>query len=274
MWLNPVAVGGVPFGAGAPLGMIAGPCAAESEGLCVEVAGTLKEACADAGVGYVFKSSFDKANRTSGGTGRGPGIDGGLAILSEVARQCKVPVITDIHDAGQAALAADACDALQIPAFLCRQTDIVVAAAETGLPVMVKKGQFLAPGDMEPVMRKALVDGGGGVMACERGTTFGYGNLVVDMRSLVVMGRIGCPVVFDATHSTQMPGAMGGSSGGERSMAAPLARAACAVGVDGLFFEAHPDPASAVSDAATQLPLDDALALVQSAARISALGAG
>ena len=269
--MSQVRIGEAPFGGGAPLGIIAGPCAAESLGLCVEVAGRLGETCAKFGAGYVFKASFDKANRTSAGSGRGPGIDEGLGILASVKEQCQVPVITDIHDAGQAAMAATVCDALQIPAFLCRQTDLIASAAATGLPVQVKKGQFLAPEGMAGVAEKASAAGDGGVLLCERGSFFGYRDLVVDMRSLVVMRKLGHPVVFDATHSVQQPGAADGASGGLREMSVPLARAACAVGVDGLFFEAHPDPQRAVSDAATQLPLPDACALIEAAVRISSL---
>ena len=270
--MSQVRIGEAPFGGGAPLGIIAGPCAAESLEMCVEVAGRLGEASAKLGAGYVFKASFDKANRTSAGSGRGPGIDEGLKILASVKEQCQVPVITDIHDAGQAAMAATVCDALQIPAFLCRQTDLIASAAATGLPIQVKKGQFLAPEDMAGVVEKASgADGGGGVLLCERGSFFGYRDLVVDMRSLVVMRKLGHPVVFDATHSVQQPGAADGASGGLREMSVPLARAACAVGVDGLFFEAHPDPQRAVSDSATQLPLPDACALIEDAMRISSL---
>lgn len=269
--MRQVRVGKVAFGKGAPLSVIAGPCAAESLDLCVQVAETMAEACAKAGVGYVFKASYDKANRSSAGSGRGPGMDEGLGILAAVKKQCGVPVITDVHEPSHAATVAQACDALQIPAFLCRQTDLVVAAAETGLPVQVKKGQFLAASDMAGVAQKAEASGGGGVLLCERGTFFGYHDLVVDMRSLVTMRGLGHPVVFDATHSVQKPGAAGGASGGEREMAEPLARAACAVGIDGLFLEAHPDPSQAVSDKDTQLPLPDACSLIASAARFANL---
>ncbi len=265
--MSRASIGAVPFGDGAPLGIIAGPCAAESLGLCVEVAEAMAEACSAAGTGYVFKASFDKANRTAATSGRGPGIDEGLSVLAKVRERCGVPVITDVHEPGQAAQAAQAVDALQVPAFLCRQTDLLVAAAETGLPVMVKKGQFLAAEDMAGVIDKA--GGKGGVLLCERGTFFGYRDLVVDMRSLVVMRSLGAPVVFDATHSVQRPGAAGGASDGTREMSAPLTRAACAVGIDGLFLEAHPDPASAVSDRETQLPLAEARALVAEAAAIA-----
>ena len=270
--MSKVSIGKVAFGKGAPLGIIAGPCAAESGELCTKVAKTLSAACKEAGVGYVFKSSYDKANRTSTKTSRGPGIKHGLAILAKVKEQCSVPVITDIHDTTQAIEAAKVCDALQIPAFLCRQTDLIVAAAKTGLPVMVKKGQFVAASDMAGVVEKATQSGDGGVLLCERGTFFGYHDLVADMRSLVTMREMGHPVVFDATHSVQQPGKRGGSSGGLREMVAPLARAACAVGVDGLFMESHPDPANAISDPDTQLGLDDACALISAAAKISALG--
>ena len=269
--MSTVAIGGVPFGGDAPLAVIAGPCAIESPQLCVDVAGALKQSCAAAGLGYVFKASFDKANRTSAATGRGLGLDAGLAALAEVKAKCAVPVVTDVHLPEQAPVAADVCDALQIPSFLCRQTDLVAAAAATGRPLHIKKGQFLSPDEMVHVARKAKDSGASGVLVCERGTTFGYNNLVVDMRSLHLMRRTGCPVVFDATHSVQLPGAADGESGGERELAPVLARAACAVGVAGLFFEAHPEPDSAISDAASQLDLGQARATIAAAARLSAL---
>ena len=266
-----VAVGGVRIGAGQPLAVIAGPCAAESLELCLEAGTALRQACADAGVGYVFKASFDKANRTSGATGRGPGMEEGLGILAQVKAELQVPVITDIHLPEQAAPVAEACDALQIPAFLCRQTDLLVAAAATGKPVMVKKGQFLAPEDMQAVVDKLQAAKANGIMLCERGTMFGYHNLVVDMRALVIMRATGCPVVFDATHSTQLPGSAGTSTGGQRELAPVLARAAAAVGIDALFIEAHPHPEQAVSDAAVQLPLAEAAATIKAVAQLAAL---
>lgn len=265
-----VAIGKESVGGGSPLLVIAGPCAAESERLCLEVGYALREACARAGVGYVFKASLDKANRTSLDTGRGPGMAGGIRLLEKVARELEVPVLTDIHEPAQASMLAEVCDCLQIPAFLCRQTDLLAAAARTGLPLHVKKGQFLAPDGAVALARKLRRQGAAGVLLCERGVSFGYHNLVVDMRSLVLMRASGCPVVFDATHSTQLPGAHGSSSGGSRWMALPLARAAVATGVDGLFFEAHTDPAAAVSDAETQLPLAAACDLLQFAAELHA----
>lgn len=266
-----VAVGGVQIGAGQPLAVIAGPCAAESLELCLEAGAALQQACADAGVGYVFKASFDKANRTSGTTGRGPGMEEGLGILAQVKAELQVPIITDIHLPEQAAPVAEVCDALQIPAFLCRQTDLLVAAAATGKPVMVKKGQFLAPEDMQAVVDKLQAAKASGIMLCERGTMFGYHNLVVDMRALVIMRATGCPVVFDATHSTQLPGSAGTSTGGQRELAPVLARAAAAVGIDALFIEAHPRPEQAVSDAAVQLPLAEAAATIKAVAQLAAL---
>ena len=267
----PVAVGGVKIGTGQPLAIIAGPCAAESLDLCLEAGAALQQACADAGVGYVFKASFDKANRTSGATGRGPGMEEGLGILAQVKAKLQVPIITDIHLPEQAAPVAEVCDALQIPAFLCRQTDLLVAAAATGKPVMVKKGQFLAPEDMQAVVDKLQAAKANGIMLCERGTMFGYHNLVVDMRALVIMRATGCPVVFDATHSTQLPGSAGTSTGGQRELAPVLARAAAAVGIDALFIEAHPQPEQAVSDAAVQLPLAEAAATIKAVAQLAAL---
>lgn len=268
--MNPVSIGTVPIGTEAPLAIIAGPCAAESEQLCLEVAGKMQAACHAAGVGYVFKASFDKANRTAGTAGRGPGMEEGLRILAAVRKQCQVPVITDIHLPDQAAVVAPCVDALQIPAFLCRQTDLITAAAATGLPLNVKKGQFVAPQDMLAVVAKARSAGDGGVLLCERGTMFGYHNLVVDMRSLVQLRSSGCPVVFDATHSTQLPGAGDdGSSGGLREFAPVLARAAAAVGVAALFVETHPDPDRAISDAAVQLPLEEARQLVHVVAKLT-----
>lgn len=266
-----VTVGQVPVGGPAPLAIIAGPCVAESLELCLEVAEHMQAACARAGVGYIFKASFDKANRSAGTSARGPGMAEGLAILTTVRERCGVPVITDIHLPDQAAPVAQAVDALQIPAFLCRQTDLVVAAAATGLPLNLKKGQFLAPQDMAALVAKATAAGKGGVMVCERGTSFGYQNLVVDMRSLVIMRDCGGPVIFDVTHATQLPGAGAGVSGGQREFAAPLARAAAAVGIDGLFLETHPQPDQAWSDAAVQLPLAAAAQVIASVAHLAAL---
>ena len=270
--MKQVAIGEVTAGPGCPLLVIAGPCAAESEQLCLEVADALQRACAKAGAGYVFKASFDKANRTARSAARGPGPKAGLSYLQTVRERLQIPVITDIHLPEQAAPVAKVCDALQIPAFLCRQSDLLAAAAATGRPVMAKKGQFLAPQDMTAVAEKLSAGGAGGVLLCERGTTFGYHNLVVDMRGLVQMRATGWPVVFDATHSTQLPGAAGDASSGQREFAAPLARAACAVGIDGLFMEVHRAPAEAISDAAVQLDIDAACALIDHAVTLAKLG--
>ena len=260
------AIGPLRAGTGAPLLVIAGPCAAESEQLCMDVAGRLQEACRRAQAGYVFKASFDKANRSGARSGRGPGRDAGLAALARVRDELQVPVLTDIHQPDDAAVAAEACAALQIPAFLCRQTDLLAAAAATGRAVHIKKGQFLAPGDMAGIVGKARAAGASDILVCERGSSFGYHNLVVDMRALVEMRATGCPVIFDATHSVQLPTAGDGESSGQRRMALALARAAVATGIDGLFLEAHPDPTRAVSDAAVQLPLAAAADLIAAAA--------
>lgn len=234
--------------------LLAGPCTAESYELCLSVARDLKELCAKLDVGYIFKASFDKANRTSMGSRRGPGLKEGLAILAAVKQTAQVPIITDIHEAAQAEAVAHVADVLQIPALLCRQTDLLAAAAATGRPVNVKKGQFLAPDDMKFVAEKFFAAGGRHLALTERGTTFGYHNLVVDMRSLITLKALAAgPVVFDATHSVQSPGGPGGVSGGNRLLAPPLARAAAAVGIDALFCEVHPDPDRALSDGPNSL---------------------
>ena len=241
-----------------PLFLIAGPCTAESLALCVDVAGQMKEICARLGVPYVFKASYDKANRSSGASVRGPGLDGGLHILTEVRRQVGVPVLTDVHSEGDIAAVASVVDVLQTPAFLCRQTDFIHAVAACGKPVNIKKGQFLAPGDMKNVVAKAREVNGGAdnLMVCERGASFGYNNLVSDMRSLAIMRETACPVVFDATHSVQLPGGQGTVSGGQREFVPVLARAAVAVGIAGLFMETHPCPEKAWSDGPNSWPLD------------------
>ncbi|GAB4349968.1 MAG: 3-deoxy-8-phosphooctulonate synthase [Immundisolibacter sp.] len=240
-----------------PLFLIAGPCTAESRELVLHTAATLKEICARVGVPFIFKASFDKANRSSGQSPRGPGRDAGLAMLAEVRETVGVPVLTDVHSPADVAAAAEVVDVLQTPAFLCRQTDLIVAAAASGKPVNIKKGQFLAPEDMAQVVAKANAVGGEGrVLVCERGASFGYHNLVVDMRGLAVMRASGCPVVFDATHSVQLPGGQGDRSGGQREFVPVLARAAVAAGVSGLFMETHPDPARALSDGPNAWPLD------------------
>lgn len=240
-----------------PLFLIAGPCTAESLELCVEVAGRMKEICERLAVPYIFKASYDKANRSSGASVRGPGLEGGLRILDEVRRQIGVPVLTDVHSEADVAAVAAVVDVLQTPAFLCRQTDFIHAVAACGKPVNIKKGQFLAPGDMKNVVAKAREVNGGAdnLMVCERGASFGYNNLVSDMRSLAIMRETGCPVVFDATHSVQLPGGQGTSSGGQREFVPVLARAAVAVGIAGLFMETHPRPEKAFSDGPNSWPL-------------------
>ncbi|MCL5778885.1 3-deoxy-8-phosphooctulonate synthase [Limibaculum sp. FT325] len=239
-----------------PFGLIAGPCQAESVEHSVAIAGHMREVCAARGIPFVFKASFDKANRTSLTGQRGLGIDKGLEVLAEVRRQVGVPVITDVHTAEQCRAAGAVVDALQIPAFLCRQTDLLIAAGETGKPVNVKKGQFLAPWDMPNVADKVASTGNNAIMLCERGTSFGYNTLVTDMRGLPQMAATGYPVIFDATHSVQQPGGLGGASGGQREFAPVLARAAAAVGVAGFFIETHPDPDRAPSDGPNMIPLD------------------
>ncbi|MDR3220877.1 MAG: 3-deoxy-8-phosphooctulonate synthase [Candidatus Accumulibacter sp.] len=241
-----------------PFFLIAGPCTAESLALCVEVAGTMKEICTRLNLPYIFKASYDKANRSSGGSPRGPGLDAGLKLLAEVRRQVGVPVLTDVHTEAEAREAAAVADVLQTPAFLCRQTDFIHAVASCGKPVNIKKGQFLAPGDMKHVVAKAREASGGAdnIMVCERGASFGYNNLVSDMRSLAILRETGCPVVFDATHSVQLPGGQGASSGGQREFVPVLARAAVAAGIAGIFMETHPCPEKALSDGPNSWPLN------------------
>ena len=240
-----------------PFFLIAGPCTAESLELCIDVAGQMKEVCARLGVPYIFKASYDNAKRSSGKSARGPGLEGGLHILSEVRRQIGVPVLTDVHSEADIAAVASVVDVLQTPAFLCRQTDFIHAAATSGKPVNIKKGQFMAPGDMKNVVAKAKEANGGAdsIMVCERGASFGYNNLVSDMRSLAIMRETVCPVVFDATHSVQLPGGQGTVSGGQREFIPVLARAAVAVGIAGLFMETHPCPEKALSDGPNSWPL-------------------
>ena len=240
-----------------PFFLIAGPCTAESEQLCVDIAGQMKDICSRLGIPYIFKASYDKANRSSGQSVRGPGIEGGLRILETVRARIGVPVLTDVHDAADVAQVASVVDVLQTPAFLCRQTDFIHAVAACGKPVNIKKGQFLAPGDMKHVVAKAREVNGGAdnLMVCERGASFGYNNLVSDMRSLAIMRETGCPVVFDATHSVQLPGGQGTVSGGQREFVPVLARAAVAVGISGLFMETHPCPEKAFSDGPNSWPL-------------------
>ena len=240
-----------------PFFLIAGPCTAESEQLCVDIAGQMKDICSRLGIPYIFKASYDKANRSSGQSVRGPGIEGGLRILETVRARIGVPVLTDVHDAADVAQVASVVDVLQTPAFLCRQTDFIHAVASCGKPVNIKKGQFLAPGDMKHVVAKAREVNGGAdnLMVCERGASFGYNNLVSDMRSLAIMRETGCPVVFDATHSVQLPGGQGTVSGGQREFVPVLARAAVAVGISGLFMETHLCPEKAFSDGPNSWPL-------------------
>lgn len=248
---------GKEIGLNQPLFLIAGPCTAESQMLCEDVAGFLKNFCVDRGILYIFKASYDKANRTSHTSKRGLGLDAGLKILQNVQKNIGVPVLTDVHEKEDVLAVASVVDVLQTPAFLCRQTDFIQSVAACGKPVNIKKGQFLAPDDMQMVVEKARAANGDAdnLMVCERGASFGYHNLVSDMRSLVMMRNTQCPVVFDATHSVQLPGAANGASGGNREFIAPLARAAVAVGIAGLFMETHPEPDKAWSDGANSFEL-------------------
>ncbi|WP_317706734.1 3-deoxy-8-phosphooctulonate synthase [Methylomarinovum caldicuralii] len=254
-----------------PLFLIAGPCVIESEQLALNTAGHLKEITARLGIPFIYKSSFDKANRSSKDSVRGPGLEKGLEILAEVKRQIGVPVLTDVHEYTPLAEVAAVVDVLQTPAFLCRQTDFIQNVARQGLPVNIKKGQFLAPWDMKHVVAKAKAAGNDRILVCERGYTFGYNNLVVDMRSLAVMRETGCPVVFDATHSVQLPGGRGTASGGQREFVPVLARAAVAVGVAGVFMETHPDPDKALSDGPNAWPLDRIEALLETLMALDAV---
>jgi 2-dehydro-3-deoxyphosphooctonate aldolase (KDO 8-P synthase) len=247
---------GFDVGADQPFFLIAGPCVVESEALVLDTAGRLKEITTELRIPFIFKSSFDKANRSSRASFRGPGIDEGLRILSEVQRQLGVPVLTDVHEDTPLAEVAAVVDVLQTPAFLCRQTNFIVNVASQGKPVNIKKGQFLSPWEMQNVVDKARSTGNAHIMVCERGFSFGYNNLVSDMRSLMVMRSTGCPVVFDATHSVQLPGGKGSASGGQREFIPVLARSAVAAGIAGLFMETHPDPDKALSDGPNAWPLD------------------
>ena len=248
--------------------LIAGPCVIESEKLCLEVASSLKSVCKAAGIFYVFKASFDKANRTSAKSFRGPGLEEGLKVLARVRAEFELPVLTDVHNEVQASAAAEVVDILQIPAFLCRQTDLIEAAVGTGKIVNLKKGQFLSPTEMGRVAEKAKNGGSKRVLLTERGTTFGYNNLVADMRSIPIMKSFGCPVVFDATHSVQLPGGGGDKSGGQREFAPVLARAALAAGANGLFIETHPRPDEALSDGPNMIPLSKMSPLLKSLMRV------
>ncbi len=252
-------------GGGGPLLVIAGPCVIEGEQVTLDTARELKAICEGLGLPFVFKCSFDKSNRTSIGSFRGPGMEDGLKTLDKVRSEVGVPVITDIHTPLQAAPVAEVVDALQIPAFLCRQTDLLVAAAKTGKPVNVKKGQFLSPWDMRNVVEKFTSAGGESLMLTERGSSFGYNNLVVDFRSFAIMRSFGYPVIFDVTHSLQLPGGLGKKSGGQSEFAPMMARAAAAAGIDGLFFETHPEPDKALCDGPNMIPLSEVEAMLKSA---------
>ncbi len=260
-----------------PFFLIAGPCVVESEQLQMDTAGTLAEITASLGIPFIFKSSYDKANRSSGTSFRGPGMQRGLEILAKVKRDLNLPILTDVHSENEIAEVAKVVDVLQTPAFLCRQTDFIRAVAQSGLPVNIKKGQFLAPHDMKNVIDKARAAARekslpeDSFMACERGASFGYNNLVSDMRSLAIMRETGAPVVFDATHSVQLPGGQGTSSGGQREMVPVLARAAVAVGIAGLFMETHPDPAKALSDGPNAVPLKHMKALLETLVALDAV---
>jgi 2-dehydro-3-deoxyphosphooctonate aldolase (KDO 8-P synthase) len=263
---------GFDVGLDRPFFLISGPCVVESEQLQVDVAGQLKEMTASLGIPFVFKSSYDKANRSSGASFRGPGMERGLEILATVKRQLGVPVLTDVHNENEVARVAQVVDVLQTPAFLCRQTDFIRAVAQSGKPVNIKKGQFLAPGDMKNVVEKARqASAADNIMVCERGASFGYHNLVSDMRSLMIMRDTGCPVVFDATHSVQLPGGQGTSSGGQREFVPVLARAAVASGVAGLFMETHPRPEEALSDGPNAWPLKHVRPLLETLKSLDAL---
>ena len=248
--------GPIEVGPGHPLLFMAGPCVLESESLARDVAAALKEISGRLGISLVFKSSFDKANRTSLDSYRGPGLVEGLQILANIRRDFGIPVVSDVHESAQVGVASEVLDVLQIPAFLCRQTDLLVAAARSGKAINLKKGQFVSAWDMKNAVHKIRASGNSNVMLCERGFALGYNNLVVDMRSLPVMRGLGCPVVFDATHSVQLPGGAGASSGGQREFIPPLARAAVAAGLDGIFMEVHPQPEKALCDGPNSMPLD------------------
>lgn len=265
---NPARIGNIYCGSGQPLLVIAGPCVLETRELTLTIAEQLRRTAAELPVRLVFKASFDKANRTSRGSFRGVGLDTGLEMLSEVKRQAGLAVTTDIHESQQAAAVGQVVDLIQIPAFLARQSDLLFAAAQTGKPVNVKKGQFMAPWDMRHVVAKLESAGCQDVLLCERGTFFGYGRLVNDMRAIPQMQSLGVPVIFDATHSVQEPGGLGSATGGNRAMVEPLARAATAIGVDGLFFETHPDPEQSPSDGPNMVPLDDFPSLLRRLVRL------
>lgn len=269
-----VHVGNVVFGGNRPLVLIAGPCAIENEDLTLRIAAYLKELTSSLGIGLVFKASYDKANRTSVNAFRGPGLEAGLRILQRVKSEFELPVISDVHDLSQVAPAAEVLDIIQIPAFLSRQTDLLVAAAQTGRVVNVKKGQFLAPWDMKNAVGKLEASGNRNILLTERGASFGYNNLVTDMRSLVIMRETGCPVIFDATHSVQLPGGAGTASAGQRQYVGALSRAAVATGIDGLFWEVHENPDQALCDGPNSLPLGDLRGMLRQMLAIDAIVKG
>jgi 2-dehydro-3-deoxyphosphooctonate aldolase (KDO 8-P synthase) len=269
--VHPVQIGNITVGGGGPLLLIAGPCVIESEDLAVHVAQCVKEVADRLGLPYIFKASYDKANRTSIRSARGPGLREGLRVLARVKQQVGVPILTDIHEPAHADLVAEVADVLQIPAFLCRQTDLIVAAARTGRAVNIKKGQFLAPNDMRHAIEKVVASGNSRVLVTERGTSFGYNNLVVDMRGLPMLRELGYPVVFDVTHSLQLPGGGQDRTSGLAEYIEPLASAGVAAGVDGVFLEVHPEPSQAMSDAGNALRLDRLERLLQRLTRIDAI---
>lgn len=269
-----VRVGNVVFGGNRPLVLIAGPCAIENEDLTLRIAAYLKDLTSSLGIGLVFKASYDKANRTSVNAFRGPGLEEGLRILQRVKSEFELPVISDVHDLSQVAPAAEVLDIIQIPAFLSRQTDLLVAAAQTGRVVNVKKGQFLAPWDMKNAVGKLEASGNRNILLTERGASFGYNNLVTDMRSLVIMRETGCPVIFDATHSVQLPGGAGTASAGQRQYVGALSRAAVATGIDGLFWEVHENPDQALCDGPNSLPLGDLSGMLRQMLAIDAIVKG
>ena len=269
--MREIEIRNIVIGGNNPPLIIAGPCVIENEDITFQAAQKLKEICGSVGLPFIFKSSFDKANRTSVTSFRGPGLEKGLRLLAEVKSRLDIPVISDIHSIEQIRPAAEVLDVIQIPAFLCRQTDLLVAASNTGKPVNVKKGQFLAPWDVQNIIGKFISTGNEKLMLTERGTTFGYNNLVVDFRSFPIMRSFGYPVIFDVTHSLQLPGGQGGCSGGQREYAVPLARAAAAAGVDGFFMEVHPDPDRAKCDGPNMIRLDEVEELLRVIKMISAL---
>lgn len=272
--MSEITVGNATFGGDRPLVLIAGPCVIEEEALTLRIAESLQRFCADLGVGLVFKASYDKANRSSGGSFRGPGMAEGLKILARVKSEFGLPVVSDVHDLSQVAPAAEVLDIIQIPAFLCRQTDLLLAAAATGKVVNVKKGQFMAPWDMRNVVAKLRDAGNPQILLTERGASFGYNNLVVDMRGLAIMREDGTPVIFDATHSVQLPGGAGTASAGQRQYVGALSRAAAAVGIDGLFWEVHENPEQALCDGPNSLYLKDVKNLLEEVLAIDAIVKG